>query len=314
MHVRALWILGGLLWVSVAGYMTLGARGSWDFVLPFRGAKLAALLLVAVSVSTSTVLFQTIARNRILTPSIMGFDALYILIVTLGVFLLGAQSFVAVPALAQFGMSLAVMVAAALLLFGTLLLPAREDIMRMMLTGVILGVLFRALTGFATRMIDPNEYSVIQMASYARFNRIDTDLLGISALLCGMALAMAWQIRRKLDVLALGREAAINLGVDPKRGAIEVLVLVAILVSVATAFVGPVVFLGLLVVSLAHRITPTVSHAIMLPSAALISGITLVGGQTVLERVLNLSTPLAVVIDFLGGILFLALVITRSKA
>ena len=59
--------------------MTLGANGQWDFVLPFRGGKLAVMLLVAYAVAVSSVLFQTVTHNRILTPAIMGFDALYLL-------------------------------------------------------------------------------------------------------------------------------------------------------------------------------------------------------------------------------------------
>lgn len=313
MSVRAWLILVLLAGLSMLAYMIIGARGSWVFLLPFRGAKLAALILIAISISTSTVLFQTVARNRILTPSIMGFDALYVLLVTLGVYFMGAQSFVALPPLAQYLTAVLFMVAIALFLFGTLLLQIREDIMRLMLTGFILGALFRSLTNFITRMVDPNEYSFIQVNSYARFNQIDTSLLGVSTLLCGVCLCIAWRMRHRLDILALGRGAAINLGENPKTGALQVLILVAVLVSVATAFVGPIAFLGLLVVSVAHRLLSTASHAVMLPVAALVSMITLVGGQVILERVFNATTPLSVVIDFLGGILFLYLILMRSR-
>lgn len=76
--------------LAVTALMTIGAKGSWSFILSFRGTKLAAMILVAYSVAVSTVLFQTVTNNRILTPSIMGFDALYILIQTLVVFFFGA--------------------------------------------------------------------------------------------------------------------------------------------------------------------------------------------------------------------------------
>ena len=72
--------------LCVIGFMTLGANGQWAFVLPFRGGKLAAMLLVAYAVAVSSVLFQTVTHNRILTPAIMGFDALYLLIQSLVVF------------------------------------------------------------------------------------------------------------------------------------------------------------------------------------------------------------------------------------
>ncbi len=309
MYPKRLILMGALLVLCAGLYMTLGAKGSWGFILPYRGQKLAALMLVGVSVSTATVLFQTITQNRILTPSIMGFDALYVLLLTLLVFVLGGQTYVQLPAIGQFLLNTGLLMAASVALFGSLLGRGRVDLMRMILTGIIFGVLFRSLTGFMQRMIDPNEYAVIQSGSFARFTQIETSLLGISTLLTFVALIAVWSIRHRLDVLALGHTGAVNLGENPKRATFLVLVLVALLVSVSTALVGPVAFLGLLVVSLAHLITPTPRHVILLPSAALVAMIVLVGGQTILERVLALSTPLSVVVDVLGGLLFLILLL-----
>ncbi|WP_261385921.1 iron chelate uptake ABC transporter family permease subunit [Tateyamaria omphalii] len=289
--------------------MTVGAKGAWSFVLPFRGGKLAGLLLVALAISTSTVLFQTVSGNRILTPSIVGFDALYGLILTGLVFFLGAQTTISLPPIAVFGLNTGLLMSGAVLLFGTLIVQTRGDLLRMILTGIIFATLFRALTAFWQRMIDPNEFQVIQGASYARFNRIETDLLPLAALLSFGVLAMAWHKRRQWDVLALGHDAATNLGVRVRRETVLALLLIAALVSVSTALVGPVAFLGLLVVSLARLIDPSVTHARLLPIAALVSAITLVGGQLVMERVFALSTPLSVVVDLLGGLLFFFLLL-----
>jgi len=305
-------LLAVLLAAFMAGYLMLGARGNWGFVLPFRGNKLAALLVVAVAVSTASVLFQTITHNRILTPAIMGFDALYVLVLTVQVYVLGAQAYVQLPEVGQFVLNTALMLAAALALFGTLLTRARSDLMRMVLTGIILAVLFRAVTGFLQRMIDPNEYAVIQVSSFARFARVELSLLAVAALLTCAALVATWRMRHKLDVLALGETAAINLGENPKRQTLWILVIIAVLVSVSTALVGPMGFLGLLVVSLAHLITPTASHSVLLTSAALISALTLVAGQLVLERLMGMAMPLVVVIDILGGIVFLVLLLRRA--
>ncbi|MEP1942145.1 MAG: iron chelate uptake ABC transporter family permease subunit [Sulfitobacter sp.] len=313
MLVRRLFILVAVLLCCMAAYMTLGARGNWGFVLPFRGNKLATLLLVSVAVSTATVLFQTITQNRILTPAIMGFDALYVLILTVLIFLLGAPEFQRLSGISQFTMNTGLMMAAALVLFGTLLRQNGTDLIRMLLTGIIFSVLFRSLTGFLQRMIDPNEYAVVQVSSYARFVRVDAALLGVAGCITAVALIATWRMRYRLDVLALGAQSAINLGETPKRSQFQVLVIVAVLVSVSTAIVGPMAFLGLLVVSLAHLMTPTSRHSILLPSAALISAITLVGGQMVLERVLGLRTPLIVVIDVVGGMVFLFLLL-RGRA
>ncbi|MEM7256488.1 MAG: iron chelate uptake ABC transporter family permease subunit [Pseudomonadota bacterium] len=309
---KRIWMLAFLLLLSCFLYLTLETRGQWQFALSYRSPKLLALIVVACAVSTSTLLFQTITHNRILTPSIMGFDALYILVVTLAVYFLGTIAFVAVGEFARFFITLITLTIIALALFSTLLGGEDRDLFRMILTGVILGTLFRSLSSLITRLIDPNEYSIIQVNSYARFEQINLELVWLTALISAAALLRCWQLRSALDVLALGRVAAVNLGESIRRRELEVLTLITILVAASTALVGPVAFLGLLVVNLTYLIMPGIGHHRLMPCAALVGCIVLVGGQMVVERVLKLSTPLTVIIDLLGGLLFLALLLSRK--
>lgn len=310
---KRLWAMAILLGLCCVMFMVWGARAPWSFLITFRGAKLAALLLVGVSVSTATLLFQTITQNRILTPSIMGFDALYVFLLTTAVFTMGGMTLVQVPPQVTFLVSAAVLTLASLLLFGTLLANAKADLLRMILTGIVFGALFRSLTSFLQRMIDPNEFAVVQVESFARFTQIETELLAISAIITALVLIRVWALRKRFDVLALGTGTAITLGEPPRRLELEALVLIAILVSVSTALVGPIAFLGLLVVSIARLLTPTEAHHHLLPSAALIAGITLVGGQLLMEHAFRLSTPLSVVIDLVGGLVFLFLLLNRIR-
>lgn len=312
MDRRLFWLGVGAL-LAIVAYLLIGSKGNWGFVLPFRGNKLVVMLLVAVSVSTSTVLFQAITQNQLLTPSILGFDALYLLSLTTAVLVLGGPAYQAIPPQPQFLCNTALMLIAALALFGSVLGKLKADVMRMVLTGIIFGTLFRALTGLMQRMIDPNEYAVIQGGAFARFARVSPDLLTIASLTCLTALGLAWHLRHRLDIWQLGRARAIALGETPDRAIWPVLIIVSVLVSVSTALVGPIVFLGLLVTAIARRLTPSAAHATLLPSAALVSCIVLVGGQTVLERVLRLSTPIAVVIDLVGGVLFLILILREFR-
>ncbi|MCY1551191.1 Ferric-anguibactin transport system permease protein FatC [compost metagenome] len=122
----------------------------------------------------------------------------------------------------------------------------------------------------------------------------------------------AFRIMHTFDVLTLGRSQAINLGVDYKRTVVIILTLVAILVSVSTALVGPITFFGLLVATLAHSLVGNSRHKYVLPAAVLLAIVFLVGGQTVLERVFEFDTALSIIIEFLGGIVFIVLVLRRS--
>lgn len=310
---KRLLILSGLALVSIVIYMTYGAKGSWSFVLPFRGTKLIGLLLVAVSISTATVLFQTITQNRILTPSIMGFDALYVLILTGAIYGIGTRSFLQLPNTLVFAVNAGVTMLGALVLFTIVLECTRGDLVRLVLVGIILGTLFNSLSSFFGRVLDPSEYAIVQSRSFARFTMIDRDLLWICAPVFGLTLIAIWRLRFRLDTLSLGRDAAVNLGENPKQLQRITLLLISLLVAVSTALVGPATFFGLLVVSLAHLITPNYRHSVLLLSAALMAVIVLVGGQAMMERVFALQTPLAVIIDFAGGLIFLFLLIRGLK-
>ncbi|MCW1931432.1 iron chelate uptake ABC transporter family permease subunit [Pararhodobacter zhoushanensis] len=306
---RRLILLVVLALLAAAGFMLLQARGSWDFLLPFRGRKLAALAVVAVAVALSTVIFQTVTQNRILTPSIMGFDALYVLIQTLMIWGLGAGRVAGLDGRLVFALELATMILFALLLFRWMFGPRSQDLHRLMLVGIVLGTLFRAIAGFLQRIIDPDSFTVLQDRLFANFNTVDPGLLSLSALMVAGLALIVWRLVPELDVLALGREASIGLGLPQERLTRGLLVLVTVLVALSTALVGPITFLGLLVANIAYLIMPTGRHAVVLPTAALVALITLIGGQTLLERVLQYDSALAVVVEFAGGLVFILLVV-----
>jgi iron complex transport system permease protein len=308
----ALLILGALAILSITCFMTLGAKGSWSFVLPFRGRKLLALCLVAYSVAISTILFQTVTNNRILTPSIMGFDALYVLIQTAIVFFLGVGALGTLNPQMQFGMEMLVMIAFSGLLFRWLFLGEERSLTLLVLVGIVFGILFRSLSQFMQRMLDPNAFSVLQDTLFASFATVDTSLLLVSTIIVAAVTIIAIRMLPSYDVLSLGRAHAINLGLDYRRSVVIILMLVSVLVAVSTALVGPITFFGLLVASLAHSLVGTSKHKYVLPAAALLAIVFLVGGQTVLERVFSFDTALSIIIEFLGGIVFIYLILRRT--
>lgn len=310
--VFVLAVLGILTVVSIVCFMTLGAKGSWSFIIPFRGRKLLALGLVAYSVALSTVLFQTVTNNRILTPSIMGFDALYVLLKTGVVFFLGVGALTSIDAQVQFGIEIVVMLVFSGLLFRWLFLGEERSLTLLVLVGIVFGILFRSLSQLMQRMLDPNAFQVLQDSFFASFATVDTTLLAIGIGIAALVSVIAFRIGHTFDILSLGRAQAINLGVDYRRTVMIILMLVAVLIAVSTALVGPITFFGLLVASLAHSLLGTSRHRYVLPAAVLLAITCLVGGQTVLERVFAFDTALSIIIEFLGGIVFIILVLRRS--
>lgn len=306
-----LWLLGGVLMVATGLFLVWGLRAPYGFILGLRFTKVAALLLVGASVGAATVMFQTVAHNRLLTPGIVGFDALFVLLQTTLVIVLGGVGYVSLPQIPKFLIESLTLTAAAVALFSLVLRRGADDMTRLVLTGVIFGILMRGLTGFMQRILDPSEFAVVQQATYATFGAVDPLQLSIAAPLFAVVLALSIRLAPSLDVAALGRTQSLSLGVDHDRLVLLVLTLISLLIAVATALAGPITFLGLLAASLAAASIGTYRHRILIPAAAAVGALILVFGQFIFERLLGFQSTLAVIVEFLGGLLFLFLVLKR---
>ncbi|WP_435931762.1 iron chelate uptake ABC transporter family permease subunit [Moraxella bovoculi] len=288
-------------------YLTLNVI-SWDFALPMRTRKLIAFLVVGYAVGVSTLLFQTLTHNPILTPSLLGFDALYVLIQSLMLFFLGMLSYVTLPVVGKFAFEVAVMMMLSVILFRFLFTKHNQDLTRLILVGVIFGTLFRSLSYMVARMINPDEFVTVQAQSYASFTAVNVNLLITSVVLSVATFIYVWRQRFALDVLLLGRNCAISLGVPYHKLSLGILMTISLLVSMATALVGPITFFGLLVCALTNRFCTKMAHGERLILVTLIASSTLIVGQAVFEHVFKMAGVLEVVIELFGGVAFLLLI------
>lgn len=288
-------------------YLTLNVV-SWDFALPLRTRKLIAFLVVGYAVGVSTLLFQTLTHNPILTPSLLGFDALYVLIQSLMLFFLGMLSYVTLPTVGKFAFEVAVMMMMSVILFRFLFTKHNQDLTRLILVGVIFGTLFRSLSYMVARMINPDEFVTVQANSYASFTAVNVNLLITSVALSVATFIYVWRQRFALDVLLLGRNCAISLGVPYHKLSLGILMTISLLVSMATALVGPITFFGLLVCALTNRFCTKMAHGERLILVTLIASSTLIVGQAVFEHVFKMAGVLEVVIELFGGVAFLLLI------
>lgn len=288
-------------------YLTLNVI-SWDFALPLRTRKLIAFLVVGYAVGVSTLLFQTLTHNPILTPSLLGFDSLYVLIQSLLLFFLGMLSYVTLPTVGKFAFEVAVMMMLSVILFRFLFTKHNQDLTRLILVGVIFGTLFRSLSYMVARMINPDEFVTVQAQSYASFTAVNVNLLITSVVLSVATFIYVWRQRFALDVLLLGRNCAISLGVPYHKLSLGILMTISLLVSMATALVGPITFFGLLVCALTNRFCTKMAHGERLILVTLIASSTLILGQAVFEHVFKMAGVLEVVIELFGGVAFLLLI------
>ncbi|MGY1606116.1 MULTISPECIES: iron chelate uptake ABC transporter family permease subunit [unclassified Geodermatophilus] len=305
-------VLGAAAVVLTAVHLFTDVPGSLSYALEKRGLTVAAVLVVATAVGVSTVVFHTITQNRVLTPSIMGFDAFYVLVSTVVVFTAGSAAFLAADPGVLWAVQVAVMVVSSVVLFSWLFGGRRRSIHLVLLVGIVLGTFFRALSDWMQRMLDPLDFQVLSDAFFASLTRPDEALLALTAGLVVLGCALVVPLLRTLDVLTLGEPAAVGLGVDHRRVVMTLVTAVSVMVAASTALVGPILFFGLVVANLAYWWAGSSRHVWTVPTAVLLGVVCLLGGQLVLERALGFGGTLSTVIDFAGGLFFLYLVLRKG--
>ncbi|MFH5836098.1 iron chelate uptake ABC transporter family permease subunit [Proteiniclasticum sp. C24MP] len=307
-------LLSALLIIGIMLFLFLGlSPKSASYALSRRIPKIIAIVLTGSAIAYASLVFQTVTENRILTPSVLGLDALYVFIQTVIIFLIGSETLAQTDTRVGFIVSVVLMVAFSVGILGFILKKVKGNIYLLLLVGIITGTLFRSGSSFIQVIIDPNEFLILQGSLFASFNNINTEVLVLSSILLSGAMIFGMTKSRELDVLSLGRDNAINLGIDHKNLVNMILVIVAILISVSTALVGPITFLGILVTNLSRELMKTYKHKYLIAGAMLISSTALVYGQLLVERIFVFSTPISVIINFIGGLYFIYLLLRENQ-
>ncbi len=311
---RSIIILSVLVLVLVSSFLFIGVNSiNFKYALYRRIPKIYAMILTGGAIGFSSLIFKTVTNNRILTPSILGIDSLYVLLQTTVVFLLGSSSAIMSNGNMNFIISIVAMLLFSSLMYKFIFKKGSKNIFTLLLVGVVCGTLFESLTTFMQDLIDPVEFQMVQDKMQASFNNIKTDLLFISSIVIIVCIGYVYDYLKILDVMALGRDEAINLGVDYDKMVKKILVVVVLLTSVATALVGPITFLGLLVVNIARQLIATYKHSILGIATILISTIALIGGQLLVEHLMDFGVSVSVIINFVGGIYFIYLVMKERN-
>lgn len=314
---RKLVVLALLALLCAAGYLLVevnfgNTKILW-YAMKLRTPKLLAMLLTAFAIGGASIVFQSIINNTIVTPCLLGMNSLYTLIHTAVVFFLGSGSLIAANANLSFAVDVVLMGLTATVIYSWIFKKTRHNVLYVLLVGTVLTSFFGSIQTTLTRVMDPNEYDTLLTSLVASFSNINSEILLFSALLlAGITFALRKELAL-LDVLTLGKDQAINLGVDYDRCIRRLLLGVTLCIAVATAMVGPISFLGLIIANLSRQFLRTYRHSQLILGSALFGMAVLVGGQLIVEHVYTYAVPVSVFITVGGGLYFLYLLLTRKK-
>ena len=307
-------ILITLAILAVIGYLTFNVNPKYvEFAMRLRVPKLLVMLVTAFCIGGASIVFQTLIQNTIVTPCLLGMNSLYALIHTAVVFFLGSGSLIARHPQLSFLVDLTIMGAAAILIYGTLFKKMKYQILYVLLAGTVMSTFFSSMQTTLIRIMDPNEYDALLGSLVASFSNVNSSLLAISAVLIGLVIFALRKELKLLDVIVLGKNQAINLGVDVDKTIRRLLLGVTVLIAIATALVGPISFLGLIIANLSRQLFKTYKHTWLIFGSAVLGMIVLVGGQLVVEHGFSYSIPISVLITIGGGLYFLILLFGKGR-
>lgn len=314
---RKLALMVFLVVVAAAAYLfsdvSFANERLFRYAMKIRIPKLIVMLVTAAAIGGASIVFQSVINNTIVTPCLLGMNSLYTLIHTAVVFVAGSGSFLVVNGNISFAVDLVLMGVAATVIYSYLFRKTNHNILYVLLIGTVLTSFFGSIQSTLVRVMDPNEYDGLLASLVASFSNINSEIIVFAVLLLAV---LIFALRRELallDVLTLGRDHAVNLGVDYDRAIRRLLLGVALCIAIATAMVGPISFLGLIIANLSRQLLKTYRHSQLIAGAALFGMIVLAGGQMIVEQVFVYAVPVSVFITVGGGIYFLYLLLGKRR-
>lgn len=316
-NIKKIILLTVISAIICIAYMTINLKFGnpklLKYALGIRTPKLIAMLITSIAIGGASLIFQSIINNRIVTPCLLGCNSLYTLVHTLVVFIAGSGSVLATSRNLSFVVDLIIMGFSATFIYGFMFKKAKYNVLYVLLIGTVLTSFFSSIQNTLTRVMDPNEYDSLLASLVASFNNVNSQVIVLSIILLILIVIVLWRDLRLLNVITLGKDQAINLGVDYDRVIRRLLVGVVLAIAIATALVGPISFLGLIIANLSRQLMKTFRHTQLIYATSLFGVIVLIGGQLLVEHVFNYVIPVSVFVTVGGGIYFLYLLLTGRK-
>lgn len=314
---RKLITLGVVALAAILAYLFVGVNFGnerlFNFAMKIRFPKVLAMIIAATAVGGASIVFQSVINNTIVTPCLLGMNSLYTLIHTGVVFIAGSASILATNSNLSFAVDLAVMAVVATLLYSFLFKKTGHNVLYVLLIGTVLTSFFGSIQSTMVRVMDPNEYDNLLTSLVASFSNVNGEIILFSVIVLAAVVFFLRKDLALLDVLTLGKHQAINLGLDYDASVRRLLLGVSLCIATATAMVGPISFLGLIIANLARQLMKTFRHTHLVGASALIGVVVLVGGQLIVEQLFSYSVPISVFITFGGGLYFLYLLMKKKR-
>jgi iron complex transport system permease protein len=245
------------------------SHATWtNIILKFRLPKAITAILAGAALSASGLQMQTLFRNPLADPSILGINAgasLGVAIVVLLVGTSGAKLLSGLGLMGDFGIAIAATFGAALVLMLILLIARRVDIMTLLILGLIVGYATNSLVSILLYFSIPEKIQAYISWTFGSFGGVTWDQLRVLTPAVLLGLLVAWFTTKPMN--------ARSMGLSIQRTRFWLILSSSILSGAVTAFCGPIVFIGVAVPHLCRALFNTSDHRVLVPAVILMGGI-----------------------------------------
>ncbi|WP_445457360.1 iron chelate uptake ABC transporter family permease subunit [Flavobacterium sp. HNIBRBA15423] len=293
------------------------SKSSWEYIiLNFRLPKAITAILVGIALSISGLLMQTLFRNPLAGPYVLGLSSgasLGVAIVLLGAGILPLS--LSKVFTSSYGLVLASGIGSSLVLLAVLFVSQRlKDTMSILIVGLMFGSLTSAIVSvlsYFTTAEQLQKYTFWQMGSLGNLSWHDVSFL---AILTFLGISLSFLVIKPLDALLLGEKYANSLGVNFKKTRYIILFATSILAGSITAFVGPIAFIGLAVPHIAKLIFQTSNHFVLFWSTSLLGAIILLFCDIVAQFPGNdITLPINAITSIIGAPIVVWLLVRKRR-
>lgn len=279
------------------------------------GVSILGIIISAVMIAAVSLVFQTITESRILTPGMLGFDSVFLATQSILLFFSNQWTWMGKwfsNTYLNFIATSAVMVVVSMLMYSIMLRKDKNNIVFLLLFGLILSNIVQSLTNYIQVLLNPQQFQQLQAATTVSLVNMNKKIVLFVLPVVVLILVYFGMKSREYDVMQLGETQARSLGVPYSRNMNVSLFLIALGMAVTTAMVGSLTFLGLLAVNIAKELLRTYRHSVLLVGSALVSVLFLLLGQGIVE-LLRSSIPVSVLINLVGGIYMIVLILRVNR-
>jgi iron complex transport system permease protein len=293
------------------------SKETWEYIIiNYRLPKAIAAILVGMGLSISGLLMQTLFRNPLAGPYVLGLSSgasLGVATVILGASLL--PQFLATLLLSSYGIILASSLGSFTVLLAVLAVSHRlRDTMAILIVGLMFGSLTSAIVGTLTYFSTAEQLQKFTFWSLGNLGNLSWTSISLLSICVAIGLLLSLFSIKPLNSLLLGENYAKSLGLNYKKSRLIIIFATSILAGSITAFAGPIAFIGLAVPHIAKLVFQTSNHTILFWSTILFGAIIMLICDSISQMPgSDLTLPINAVTSIFGAPIVIWLLIRKRK-